>query len=138
MHRLATPFEPPPVGAASLTFETPTDLAQVREFVCECARSAGLAAERLPALRVAISEVATNTLRHTDAGGIVRVWVDQDAVISELTDTGTLESGPRPDRADGAGGWGLRIADEVCDRVDLYCQPGKTVWRLVLNLHGCA
>ncbi len=117
-----------------LTFDNPSDLTQVREFVCECARAVGLHAERLPALRVAISEVATNTLRHTRAGGTVRVWADEGAVVSELTDSGTFQAGTCPACPGSEGGWGLRIADEVCDRFDLYSQPGKTVWRLVINL----
>jgi anti-sigma regulatory factor (Ser/Thr protein kinase) len=84
-------------------------------------------------LEVAVSEVATNTLRHTSSGGNVRVWADGNEVISEFTDSGTFDSGfvvcPGP-----TDGWGLRIADEVCDRFDLYSRPGTTVWRLAVNL----
>lgn len=116
-----------------MSFHSPTDLTRVREFVCECARAVGLSAERLPALQVAVSEVATNTLRHTSSGGTVRVWADRNEIISELTDSGTFEGG-RPECPGPAGGWGLLIADEACDRFDLYSQPGRTVWRLAVTL----
>ncbi|MEV0459210.1 ATP-binding protein [Catellatospora methionotrophica] len=135
MHQLTAPFTPPPADAPALSFHSQTELAQVRDFVCDCARAVGLPAERVSALRVAVSEVATNTLRHTSSGGTVRVWVDRDEVISELTDSGTLGGG-FPDCTGSAGGWGLRIVDEVCDRFDLYSRPGRTVWRLVVNLDG--
>ncbi len=133
MHQLTTPFEPCPADAPALSFHCPNDLALVREFVCECARAAGLSAERLPALQVAVSEVATNTLRHTSSGGTVRVWADRNEIISELTDSGTFESGSA-DCPGPVGGWGLRIADEVCDRFDLYSRPGRTVWQLAVSL----
>ncbi|MEU8075118.1 ATP-binding protein [Catellatospora citrea] len=135
MHQLTTPFEPSPADAPALCFHSPTDLAQVREFVCECARAVGLPAGRLPALQVAVSEVATNMLLHTASGGTVRVWVDRDELISELTDSGTFE-GRCSDCPGPAGGWGLRIVDEVCDRFDLYSRPGRTVWRLAVSLDG--
>lgn len=132
MQQQATPFEPCPADAPTLSFHRPTDLARVRDFVCVCARAAGLPTDRLPALQVAVSEVATNTLRHTSSGGTVRVWADRNELISELTDSGTFEGGSLDSPAR-PGGWGLRIADEVCDRFDLYSQPGRTVWRLAVN-----
>ncbi|WP_196279165.1 ATP-binding protein [Catellatospora vulcania] len=135
MRQLTAPFEPCPRGVPVLSFDSPTDLAAVREFVCECARAVGLPADRLAGLSVAISEVATNTLRHTCSGGTVRVWADLDTVISELTDSGTFDSSDCPAEPGSAGGWGLRIADEVCDRFDLYSCPGRTVWRLVISLN---
>ncbi|GAA2396249.1 hypothetical protein Cme02nite_65000 [Catellatospora methionotrophica] len=133
---VSRPFDPPPAGVPVLVFDVAGDLSRVRTFASECAQSLGLCATRLPALGVAISEIATNVLRHTSQGGAVRVWSETGALISEVTDSGTFAP---PGRSSASpGGWGLRIADEVCDRVDLYSRPGTNVWRLVMNLNGCA
>lgn len=135
MRQVVRPFAPPPSGAATISFTTADDLAVVREFVGTHAHASGLTAGRVPALKLAVSELVTNTLRHTAGGGVVRVWADGDAVISELTDGGTFR---RPTaepavRPAAAGGWGLYITGEVCDEFLYYSRPGHTVWRLVFR-----
>lgn len=134
MRQTSTPTGPPP-EAAVMDYETVSDLAAVREFVCARALAAGLPQERVSALRLAVSEIATNTLRHTSAGGTARVWSDARAVFAEFTDYGTV---PRLKAGQGhepgaPGGWGLRIAAEVCDEFYCFSQPGRTVWRLVVT-----
>lgn len=135
MRQVTTPFEPPPPDVATMSFSTVSQLAAVRDFVGTHALAAGLAPERVRGLRVAISEVVTNTLRHTTGGGTMRVWADGDDVISELTDGGTLDHVVRvpAGRPAAAGGWGLYITGEVCDEFLCYSLPGRTVWRLVLR-----
>ncbi len=66
----------------------------------------------------------------------MRVWSENGALISEVTDTGTFE--PPGCCTESPGGWGLGIVEEVCDRVDLYSRPGVNVWRLVLDLNASA
>ncbi|WP_155371029.1 ATP-binding protein [Catellatospora vulcania] len=134
MHLTATPMgSPPPVAA--MDFHSVEDLAAVREFVCSQAQQVGLSDDRIPALRLAVCEVATNTLQHTSSGGIARVWSEDCKVITEVTDFGSLPSRKtrRTDQTEVPGGWGLRIATEICDAFHCFSQPGQTVWRLVLN-----
>lgn len=135
LHQVATALSPPPPRAAAMGYDGVHDLARVREFVCVHASAAGLPHERVAALRLAVSEVATNTLRHTCAGGIVRVWSADGTVICEVTDFGTfaaLKSHRAPDPGV-PGGWGLEIAAEVCDAFYCFSRPGRTVWRLVAH-----
>lgn len=136
MRQVVRPFAPPPSGAAAISFATADDLATVREFVGAHAHASGLAAGRVPALQLAVSELVTNTLRHTAGGGDARVWADSDCVIVELTDGGTF----RPPavrqpvaRPAASGGWGLYITGEVCDEFLYHSRPGRTVWRLVFH-----
>ncbi|MEU8075506.1 ATP-binding protein [Catellatospora citrea] len=135
MRQVLRPFALPPSGAATISFTTADDLAVVREFVGTHAHASGLTAGRIPALKLAMSELVTNTLRHTTGGGVVRVWADGDTIISELTDGGTYHgtAAPPAARPVASGGWGLYITGEVCDDFLYYSRPGHTVWRLVFN-----
>lgn len=135
MRKVSTPFDQPPADVPTMSFSTASQLAAVRDFVGAHALAAGLAPERVRGLRVAVSEVVTNTLRHTAGGGVMRVWVEGDAIISELTDGGTFRHVVQAPagRPTSAGGWGLYITGEVCDEFLCYSSPGRTVWRLVLR-----
>ncbi|MEV0457723.1 ATP-binding protein [Catellatospora methionotrophica] len=135
MRQVVRPFAPPPSGAATISFATAHDLAAVREFVGAYAHTSGLAAGRVSGLKLAMSELVTNTLRHTTGGGVVRVWADRTTIISELTDGGTFRppTAAPPVRPVASGGWGLYITGEVCDEFLYYSRPGHTVWRLMFN-----
>lgn len=112
-------------------------LADVRRFVRRHAISAGLRGSRVRDLVLAASEVAANTLRHTNGEGIVRVWSQPGEVICELHDTGTIRD-PDPGRsrppADASGGFGLRVVRQVCDAVEIDTGPGGTSVRLHMRL----
>ncbi|WP_196279354.1 ATP-binding protein [Catellatospora vulcania] len=136
MRQVVRPFAPPPSGAAAISFATADDLAAVREFVGAHAHASGLTSERVPGLKLAVSELVTNTLRHTSGGGVTRVWADGDTIIIELTDSGTFRrTAPQQPAARPAasGGWGLYITGEVCDEFLYHSLPGRTVWRLVFK-----
>ncbi|WP_144120191.1 ATP-binding protein [Catellatospora sichuanensis] len=129
------PFRPPPPYAASATFAGPDDLSAVRQFAGAAARAAGLAPARAAALEVAVSELATNTLRHTPSGGTIRVWPESGSVVCEVVDTGTFVPANPPAAArEGGGGWGLKIAAEVADGFYLHSEPGRSRWRLLFRL----
>lgn len=134
MRQVAEPFTPPPGHAPVATFSTADDLAAIRQFACERALAASLLPQRVAALEVAVSEVATNTLRHTEGGhGTIRVWADTDYVICEITDSGTFSLRRRPADQQ-AGGWGLDIATDLADEFYLHSQPGCSVFRLLFRL----
>jgi anti-sigma regulatory factor (Ser/Thr protein kinase) len=136
LRQVVRPFAQPPSGAAAISFTTADDLAAVREFAGAHAHASGLAAGRVPGLKLAVSELVTNTLRHTAGGGVVRVWADGGAVVIELTDGGTFRrTAPEQPaaRPTASGGWGLYITGEVCDEFSYYTRPGHTVWRLVFT-----
>ncbi|GAA1640902.1 hypothetical protein GCM10009679_52540 [Saccharothrix algeriensis] len=135
MRKVSTPFEQPPWDVATISFSSASQLAAVRDFVGDHALAAGLPPDRVRGLRLAVSEVVTNTLRHTVGGGVMRVWTDGDEVISELTDNGSFRHEVRApvEHPTAAGGWGLYITGQVCDEFLCYSRPGRTVWRLVLR-----
>jgi anti-sigma regulatory factor (Ser/Thr protein kinase) len=114
-----------------------SDLRAVRNLVAECAARAGLLADRMLDLVIAASEVAANTLRHTTAGGIMRIWHTEAEILCQIEDGGwisdPLAGRVRPAVAE-AGGHGLWLVNQVCDLVELRtCEAGTTV-RLHMSL----
>lgn len=122
-----------PGDVRMIEYRRPTDLAAVRGFVQGAAEQAGLAPARAQLLALAVSELATNTLEHTAAGGLVTVWAEPDAVLCEVHDQGPLAarevSRPMP-AATAVRGRGLAIVERVCDEVSLHTVAGATVVRL--------
>jgi anti-sigma regulatory factor (Ser/Thr protein kinase) len=61
-----------------------------------------------------VSELATNALRHGEGAVTLRIVVDPDSLTVEVSDEGhgVVAIAPAPGAA---GGWGLRIVDELAD-----------------------
>lgn len=126
---------PPPRRSGELCYGS--DLRPVRSFVASAARQAGLPAPRTADLVLAISELAANTLRYTGAGGTLHVWRSAKALICQVQDTGQIMdplAGRRPQPADGVGGKGLWLVNQVCDLVQTRTQEGSTTIRLHMRL----
>ncbi len=134
LESLATPFsdplpEPrPPVH--ELAFES-EDLADLRQFIAQRARAAGLGPERAEDIVLAVNEVATNSVRHGGGGGTLRAWQEPDALICEVRDRGRIKdplAGRRRPSGAQVGGYGLWLANQVCDLVQLRSHAdGSTV-----------
>ena len=111
-------------------------LPEIRTLVAEHARQAGVSELRAGDLVLAAHEVATNTLRHGGGEGVMRVWHDNGTVICEVRDRGRLDKPlagrARPELGEG-GGWGLWLANQLCDLVQLRTLPDGSVVRLHLR-----
>jgi anti-sigma regulatory factor (Ser/Thr protein kinase) len=114
-----------------------SDLSQVRALVWQHARQAGLTEGRANDLVLAVSEVAANTLRHTRSPGILAIWHDEDEVVCEIRDEGTItdplvgRSKPPPGAS---GGHGLWLVRQVCDLVELTSDANGTTIRMHMAL----
>jgi anti-sigma regulatory factor (Ser/Thr protein kinase) len=124
------PTAPPRVR--TLEFDR-SGLPAVRKAVRAEAEAAGLDAERGDNLAVATSEVASNSIRHGGGSGVLRTWLGPDGVVCEVHDRGEitdpLAGMRRPDLA-AEGGWGLWLANQLCDLIQLHTGPGGTMVRL--------
>ncbi len=83
-------------------------------------------------LRLLVTELVTNGVRHGSQRGPVEVMVavDDDSVRVEVSDTGrgfSPDSAPMP-RSDGSGGWGLQLVDRVAARWGVKVEEGTCVW----------
>ena len=95
------------------------------------------APERAGDLVLATHEVATNSIRHGGGEGTLRVWHDDGMVICEVRDRGRIDQPlagrARPALGHGQGGWGLWLANQLCDLVQLRTLPDGNVVRLHLR-----
>lgn len=126
--------QPVPARADGATRHTyRSDLSQVRALVFRRAREAGLSEARANDLVLAVSEVAANTLRHTNAAGTLVIWQDGDEIVCEVHDEGTITDplvGKHKPPPGASGGHGLWLVRQVCDLVELTSDENGTTVRM--------
>jgi anti-sigma regulatory factor (Ser/Thr protein kinase) len=121
----AVPFDDPlpePHVRPQELFFASGPLDGLRRFVARQASDAGLSETRTKDLVLAVNEVATNSIRHGGGDGILRIWQDDRALISEVRDDGGIEQPmagrERPVKGQ-LGGHGLWLVNQVCDLVQV-------------------
>jgi anti-sigma regulatory factor (Ser/Thr protein kinase) len=130
-----TPLASAPPDAAVLGFDR-SALRQVRAFVREHAEAAGLERTRAEDLVLAVNEVATNSATHGGGNGVLRMWPEDGGLVCEVRDQGVIDDllvGRRPPLTDQLGGWGVWIANQVCDLVQVRTGPGGSTIRLFVG-----
>ncbi|MEU4797581.1 sensor histidine kinase [Streptomyces sp. NPDC023327] len=134
------PFEalPDPCDPFQELSYTHGDLAIIRSKVSQCASDAGIPDDRLPKLAVAVTEIATNSIRHGGGRGTLRTWVQDSTFLSEFRDAGyisdVMAGRTRPD-ANQIGGRGLWLAHQLCDLVEIRSTPDQgTTIRLHMDV----
>jgi serine/threonine-protein kinase RsbW len=119
----------------AMSYAKPADLADVRAFVRSRTAALGLPSGRADLLVLAVSELATNTLQHTDGGGRIRVWGDAGRVLCDIVDGGPLRTtGRGMPAAETIRGRGLAIVERVCDGVEIAAVGGGTRVRIWLDV----
>lgn len=130
------PMPDPPADAASITVDL-HNLAAVRRFVAEHADRAGLPSQRVDHATLAVTELATNAVRHGGGTGKLAIWADSDNLICQLTDRGHLTdplAGRIPVSTDALhGGRGLLLVNLLCDLVRVHTAPTGTTTRIYLH-----
>ena len=125
------PLAPPPANAQALGFDR-HNLAEVRTLVADCASRAGLSPTEAGQFVLGVHELAANSVRHAGGIGVLRAWLENGAAVCEVRDTGHIEDplagrhAPRPGQL---GGWGLWLANEACDLLQIRTGPTGTVVR---------
>ncbi|MBR7825016.1 sensor histidine kinase [Actinospica sp. MGRD01-02] len=117
-----------PTGAVECMTFTIDELSAVRDKVASFARAHGLPLKRTRELILAVSEVATNSIRYGGGTGTLVVWAQEDALICELRDDGVITDalvGQRRPPASQLGGRGLWFVNQLCDLVQLRSAPGR-------------
>jgi anti-sigma regulatory factor (Ser/Thr protein kinase) len=134
------PLPLPPVFDA-LPIES-ADLRDVRAFVAARAARHGLPDDALSGLLVAVTELATNAVRHGTPPMAVRLWAEGGDLICEVADCGlwrprpaaTLGFVPPASATSGDFGlWGVRM---LADIVQIRAGWDGTVVRLRMRLTG--
>jgi anti-sigma regulatory factor (Ser/Thr protein kinase) len=133
---IAAPFDAPlpdpPAHADEIRFER-SDLAGIRVTVERHASRSGLEPSRAADLVLAVNEVVTNSLRYGGGSGVLKMWKTDDSSISEIRDVGRIDRpliGREQPTLDQSSGFGLWIANQVCDLVQIRTFPEGSVVRL--------
>ncbi|MEU1641682.1 ATP-binding protein [Micromonospora zamorensis] len=134
--RTVVPIEP------ALLIAKAFDQAQVTEIrhsVTSCAHACGLTGQRLDDFVLAINELITNAVRHGGGRGWLRLWHESSLLVCEVADHGHGISPQRlGDRSrpapDTAGGWGLWLARELTDAMEVVSSAAGTTVRITAGL----
>lgn len=134
VHR--APLPPAPSDAEVRSFDR-TDLPSLRSWVRSWAGAHRLAAAATDDLVLASGEVVGNSIRHGGGTGVVALWRTAYGAACEVRDRGWIRdalAGRREPRPGQDGGFGLWIANQVCDLVQIRSAAGRTVVRLRVSI----
>jgi anti-sigma regulatory factor (Ser/Thr protein kinase) len=112
-------------------------LGNVRAAVTRLAEQHGLDQEAREGLVLALNEVATNSVRYGGGQGELRAWTTDDSLVCEVRDGGVIADplvgrfrpNPTADR-----GFGLWLANHLCDLVQIRSGPKGSIVRLHMQL----
>ena len=128
----SAPLPEPPPDAERLPYDAHT-MDVVRGVIVRRAIASGLSVRAMQDLVLAVDEMATNSVRHGGGRGLLRVWQQQDALICEVSDGGRIRD-PLVGRVRPAvgqvGGFGVWLANQLCDLVQIRSVASGTVIRL--------
>lgn len=118
-----------------LYLDLPSEPASIAEARAALVDLAGhVPSEALPNLRLLVSEVVTNAVRHTgsapDARVVLLVESCPGGVRIEVHDQGSgfeAPADPRP-RPEGTSGWGLYLVQKLSRRWGTAAEPDSHVW----------
>lgn len=137
---LALVPEPPfPVsGDPVIELAIGATVAGLRDLVRDRGTAAAwLPPNRLDDLILALSEVATNGVRHGHGRCLLRVWALDGAVVCEVTDEGSGPPDPLvgylPPRPGATGGMGLWLVQQICDALSIDTSHGHTRVRFAIR-----
>ena len=128
LHELNLPLAAPAVAALRLPVPE-SDLAQVRAAAVACARTLGVAAGTLDDVRLVVSELASNSLRHGGGHGVLSMWRADGHVVCQLHDRGVIDdplAGRRPVPPGALDGRGLLLVNRLADLVRVHTGPAGT------------
>ncbi len=137
---LARPFDrslPEPAGTVHTMRFDAEGLGDARGFVDEHGRALGLPPDRTGDLILAVSEVASNSVRHGGGRGLIRIWRHGASVACEVQDAGRIDPplvGRQRPVADQMSGFGLWLANQLCDLVQIGSFDRGSTVRLLMSL----
>jgi anti-sigma regulatory factor (Ser/Thr protein kinase) len=129
------PLPDPPTGTATVKIGHDT-VRDARRFAAEQADEAGLAAERIENVTLAVNELATNVIKYGGGSGELAVWVQDDRLVCQLNDNGSLTdplAGRIPVAPEAPGGRGLLLVNQLCDLVRIHTTSAGTTIRIHLH-----
>jgi anti-sigma regulatory factor (Ser/Thr protein kinase) len=117
---------------------TPEAVAEIRTAVCEFAQSCGLLEEKVEAIKLAVSEAATNAVIHGYSDHAGQITVD-----AELEESGALRvviadrgRGMLPHRDSEGLGLGVPLMTTLADHVDITSPTNQGGTEVHMHFHS--
>jgi anti-sigma regulatory factor (Ser/Thr protein kinase) len=127
---------PPKETTATMPFDE-DHLHELREFVRRQGMGRGVGPERIPDLVQAVNEAVTNSIRYGGGGGALQIWSQDAEVVCDVSDRGVIKEPlvgriiPDPTEP---GGFGLWLANQLCDLVQVRTSPAGSSVRLHIDI----
>lgn len=112
------------------------DLPALRQAARDLAIDMRLPRDREDDLLVAVTELATNSIRHGGGSAAVTLWSERGVVLCQVEDRGVVSDPmvgrrmPRPERTSGRGLW---LVNHLCDLVQLHSSAEGTTVRITVS-----
>jgi len=132
----AAPLPTPDAPLEVLAYDR-NSLSELRAVVAARTSRSGLTTRHAEDLVFSVNELATNSVRHGGGNGVLRIWANENALVCEIRDRGRLADplvGRRRPTAFATSGWGLYLANQLCDLVQLRSDADGTVVRVHMQL----
>ncbi|MFD1151494.1 anti-sigma factor RsbA family regulatory protein [Saccharothrix hoggarensis] len=129
------PLPPPPPDVLTRGFDL-DGLGVTRRLVAGFATEAGLTADQVEDLVLAVNELTTNSVVHGGGGGTLLLWCEDAAVVCEVRDAGRIENpmvGRRNPGANARGGYGVMLVNLLCDLVRVHTGDSGTSIRVYVG-----
>lgn len=113
------------------------DLAWLRGQVSRWAREHSMDEDRTQELVLAMNELASNSVAYGGGEGTLAFWREGQTLLCEVRDGGHIQDpdvGARRPAMGAFGGWGLWLAKQLCDHVQIRTAPGATAVRIQKRL----
>ncbi len=113
-------------------------LSEMRRFVAARAQRAELSRDRAHDFLLAVNEIAANSVRHGGGHGVLSIWHDNGTLLCEVEDTGAISkplAGRERPQEGQSHGYGLWLANQLCDLVQVRTFPSGNVVRLHMHRH---
>jgi anti-sigma regulatory factor (Ser/Thr protein kinase) len=126
-------LSPVPDDAGTARVAGEADLGPLRQFAR--GRADQLPAPRVEELVLAMTELATNSLRHGGGAADVRLWTEPGRMLCEIRDAGAVGDplvGRRAPDPAATSGRGLWLVNQLCDLVQLHSGPDGTRVRITV------
>jgi anti-sigma regulatory factor (Ser/Thr protein kinase) len=130
------PLPAPPKSAVARDVDRDS-IDNARWFTTSYGRNAGLSADRLIDLEIAVTELVTNSVLHGGGSALLRIWTEEDLLVCEVSDAGHITDllvGRRPVEDYSQGG-GLLLVNHVVDLLRMHTGPDGTTMRFHLALN---
>ena len=85
---------------------------------------------------IAVSELATNSVRHATGAGTVSLWTEETTLLCEIRDGGVIEDpmvGRVEPSVDALSGRGIWIVNQLCDLVQVRSSRRGTAVRIHMD-----